>query len=77
MAKDIQDEGSEEQKKQNTSSQDDDDFGLPDLEFEELDELDLDFEDKKKELDESINDEIESENITLTEDDLTIEQSDP
>ena len=49
MSEDQQKEGSEEEKKENLSSQDDDDFGLPDLEFEELEELDLDMEEDSNE----------------------------
>ncbi|MEQ9287064.1 MAG: SPOR domain-containing protein [Cyclobacteriaceae bacterium] len=49
MAEDLHKEGSEEEKKQNTGAQDDDDFGLPDLEFEELEELDLDLEEESPE----------------------------
>ena len=45
MAEDLHKEGFEEDKKQNSGSKDDDDFGLPDLEFEELEELDLDLDD--------------------------------
>lgn len=49
MAEDLHKEGSEEENKKNTGSQDDDDFGLPDLEFEELEELDLDLEEESPE----------------------------
>ncbi|MEQ6121307.1 SPOR domain-containing protein [Reichenbachiella sp. MALMAid0571] len=45
MAEDLHKEGFEEDKKQSSGSKDDDDFGLPDLEFEELEELDLDLDD--------------------------------
>ncbi len=44
MAEDLHKEGPEEENNHNKGSNDDDDFGLPDLEFEELDELDLDLE---------------------------------
>lgn len=47
MAEDIHNEGSEEEKKEN--SQQDEDFGLPDLEFEELEELDLNIDDTASE----------------------------
>ena len=49
MAEDLHKEGFEEDKKQNSGSKDDDDFGLPDLEFEELEELDLDLDDDSSE----------------------------
>lgn len=50
MAEDPHKEGFEEDKKQNSGSKDDDDFGLPDLEFEELEELDLDLDDDSSEV---------------------------
>ena len=49
MAEDIHSEGSEEEKKDN--SQQDEDFGLPDLEFEELEELDLSMEESESKQD--------------------------
>ena len=70
MAEDIQEEGSEEKKK-GTDSQDDDDFGLPDLEFEELEELDLDFEDESEEPDEEMVSEVE-ESIIIEAEEETI-----
>jgi cell division protein FtsN len=78
MAEDIQEDGSEEKKNQKTSAQDDDDFGLPDLEFEELEELDLDFDDEKEASDEVDIEEIivaKEENEGITNDsDLVIDQ---
>ncbi|WP_420579733.1 SPOR domain-containing protein [Reichenbachiella sp.] len=57
MADDKLNEGSEEE---NKSNQSDEDFGLPDLEFDELQELDFN-------LDDSAEEETESEETTLPE----------
>lgn len=65
MAEDIPEDGSEEKKNQKTGSQDDDDFGLPDLEFEELEELDLDFDDEKEASDEDSIDEVEIDDSSI------------
>lgn len=82
MAEDIQEDGSDEKKNQKTGPQDDDDFGLPDLEFEELE--DLDFDDEKEELVQDVEDEAElddssineeKEETTSSEEDLSVDQS--
>ena len=83
MAEDIQEDGSEEKKNQKTGSQDDDDFGLPDLEFEELEELDLDFDDEKEASDEDAIDEVEIddgkeeqvEEQVIVDEDLNVDES--
>jgi len=46
MADDKLNEGSEEEKKNSADSQSDEDFGLPDLEFEELEELDFNLDEE-------------------------------
>jgi cytoskeletal protein RodZ len=67
MAEDIQEDGSEEKKNQKVGSQDDDDFGLPDLEFEELEELDLDSDDEKEESGLDVIDEVEIDDSSMND----------
>ena len=64
MAEDTHKEGSEEEKKDN--SQQDEDFGLPDLEFEELEELDLNMNESETEEEE----ETPSEDMLVGSDDI-------
>lgn len=70
MAEDTHKEGSEEEKKDN--SQQDEDFGLPDLEFEELEELDLNMDESETERveEEEEKEESLSEDMLVGSDDI-------
>lgn len=66
MADDILNEGSEGEEKSSEQNQSDDDFGLPDLEFDDLQELDMSFDDSDSDAEGSSEDsgsEIESGSV--------------
>ncbi|MFY0627368.1 MAG: SPOR domain-containing protein [Reichenbachiella sp.] len=71
MADDSLNEGSEEEKKSSDGGMSDDDFGLPDLEFDDLEELDMNSDDSEDDSDSSTND-VSEDTSGSTEFDMSL-----
>ncbi|MEM7299058.1 MAG: hypothetical protein AAF391_12430 [Bacteroidota bacterium] len=77
MADDILNEGAEEEAKGSSDNQSDDDFGLPDLEFDDLQELDMGGDDSEDSLSDEVSASSDSQEFDMSlVEGLTSEESD-